>query len=113
MSLGVSALPLKADMLACDCEVSTSAKGTVDFDDVGIAYGGGVEVALGDRWSIKGEGLLLDFDDRQNAANLNDDSDPEDFAELTDIVVWRIGVNYRFGGGYHHAAAPEPAPPLK
>ena len=62
--------------------------------------------------ALRVEGLILDFDDRKNVANLTDDSDPEDFAEFKDIVVWRLGVNYRFGGGGHHEVVEE-APPLK
>ena len=88
-----------AKWTACDCD-DTNQKMTLDFDDVGVAYGGGVEVALANRWSIKGEGLVLDFDDRQRfKTHLLNDEAKDTFPEFRDLVVWRVGVNYRFGGG--------------
>jgi outer membrane immunogenic protein len=107
----VGAAWTKVKWTVCDCEANNQArsKDTLNFDASGLAYGGGIEVALGDRWSIKSEGLILDFDDRKSTARLNAESDPHDFAELEQIVVWRVGVNYRFGSPHQASAVRQPA----
>jgi len=87
-----------AKWTACDCN-DTRDKITLNFDDVGVAYGGGVEVALANRWSIKGEGLVFDFDDQKRfKTRLFEGPNRRDtFPEFSHVIVWRVAVNYRFG----------------
>lgn len=61
----------------------------------GLAYGGGAEWALNDRWSIKGEYLRTDFQRETHSHSYG----PNGFA-LTRVDqerdMGRVGVNYRF-----------------
>lgn len=43
---------------------------------------------------MKIEGLYYNFDQRQNTSGLTFDSDPDDFAQLDNILLARVGVNY-------------------
>ena len=67
--------------------------GYIDFDDIGLAAGLGAEYALGDRWSVKAEGLYLHFDQDEDASDLTHDSDSDDFGELEDGFMIRAGFN--------------------
>jgi len=70
--------------------------GSVDFDDIGLVAGGGVEWGIAENWSWKLEGLWFNFDDNEDASGLTGDSDPGDFAELDDAwLVW-TGIRFRF-----------------
>lgn len=68
--------------------------GKIDLDDVGLAVGGGAEIALDERWSIKADALYMIFDDREKTKDLTGDSEVGDFIKLDDIFVIRIGVNF-------------------
>jgi outer membrane immunogenic protein len=63
--------------------------------DFGWAYGGGIEVALGSNWTAKSEYLLIDVGSRSA-------SSPAAFipdGEITNrFHVFRLGLNYKFGG---------------
>ena len=70
--------------------------GSVDFNDIGLALGGGAEYALDESWSVKAEGLYFLFNDKKDTDNLTSDSDPGDFAELDAAWMGRIGMNFHF-----------------
>lgn len=70
--------------------------GSVDFDNLGVVFGGGVEYALNEKWSLKAEGLYFWFNDDQSTADLTDDSNTTDFADFRNAWVLRIGANYHF-----------------
>jgi outer membrane immunogenic protein len=70
--------------------------GSVDFNDIGLALGGGAEYALDERWSVKAEGLYILFNDKKDTDDLTSDSDPGDFAELDAAWMARIGMNFHF-----------------
>jgi outer membrane immunogenic protein len=68
----------------------------------GVAYGGGLEVALRDGWSIKGEYLRLDLD-AVDAAQTSVTDDPighvyENHTSFGPVDTFKIGVNYSFYG---------------
>lgn len=70
--------------------------GSVDFNDIGLALGGGAEYALDENWSVKAEGLYFLFNDKKDTDNLTSDSDPGDFAELDAAWMARLGMNFHF-----------------
>jgi len=70
-----------------------SENGRIDFDDVGLVAGLGAEYALGERWSLKAEGLYLNFDQDEDGSTLTHDSDSDDFGELEDGFIVRAGFN--------------------
>jgi outer membrane immunogenic protein len=83
-----------------DAEITVSDapgdSGSVDFDDVALVAGGGLEWAWSERWSWKLEGLWFNFDDEEDTRDLTTDSDIGDFVELDDAwVVW-TGLRYHF-----------------
>lgn len=67
--------------------------GSTDLDDVGLALGGGAEIALDERWSIKADALYIIFDDKEKTEDLTSDSEVGDFIELEDLFVIRVGIN--------------------
>jgi len=95
----VGAAWVRGSWTVCDCDTSASPTGSVDFDKVGLAAGGGVTVATAGPWSVGVEGLYLRFNDRQDTSLLTPDSDVGDFAELKNIWIVKGSVNYRFGWG--------------
>jgi outer membrane immunogenic protein len=68
--------------------------GSLDFDDIGLVAGGGVEWGMSEHTSVRLEGLHYDFDDKKSAGNLVGDLD--DSVTLDDAWVVRLGVNWRF-----------------
>jgi opacity protein-like surface antigen len=68
---------------------------SASFSDtlVGVALGGGLDWAISDRWSLRGEYLYLNFNGKSHAAPIagvsNVDSD-------FDAHIGRIALNYRF-----------------
>jgi len=85
---------------ACDCDDSEPVEGSADLSPIGFVAGGGIEVALGEAWSLRTEGLYYGFNEDQDTSDLNDDSAEDDFAGIDDVWVGRIGINYRFGSGF-------------
>jgi outer membrane immunogenic protein len=80
---------------ACDeCGDSPSA-GSLKLKKWALAYGGGVTMDLGGRWSAGVEGTYIKFNDRKDASALNGDSDPGDFAELKNIWIVKGVLNYK------------------
>jgi outer membrane immunogenic protein len=70
--------------------------GSVEFDDVGLVAGGGVEWGIAENWSWKLEGLWFNFDDKQDTSGLTADSDPGDFVKFDDAWVVSTGIGFRF-----------------
>lgn len=71
--------------------------GSVDLNKTGLALGGGIEYALNSSWSIRGEGIHMDFSDDVSLENINDDdTSSEDFVTLDDMFVARVALNYAF-----------------
>jgi opacity protein-like surface antigen len=89
--------------------------GTFSTTKVGSVVGGGVEMALSDRWSIKGEYLHVDFG--QTTVNGSLSSAPAQIlshsADLKADIA-RLGINYHFGAESIARAADMPmkAPPV-
>lgn len=77
-----------------------NAAGTRLSDDdtrthLGAAYGGGVEWAVNDKWSVKGEYLRLNVEKQPYNTSYADGSSATTRVGL-DRDVGRVGVNYRF-----------------
>jgi outer membrane immunogenic protein len=70
--------------------------GTVDFGEVGVVYGAGLEYALGGGFAVKAEGLVYRFDQEIDITDLQSDTKPGDTVTFNDAVVVRAGLNYRF-----------------
>ena len=85
-----------ADYFATDNFPSNSDSGSKSFGNIGLAVGGGIEYAFAQNWSFKAEGLYLLFNDKIATSTLTSDSDADDFAELNDAFVARVGLNYHF-----------------
>ncbi len=72
----------------------------VEFDAMGIVFGGGVEWALSDQWSLRAEYLHYDFDERLDIASVAIsgifDANAGNFVTLDNIDIFRIALNYRF-----------------
>ncbi len=64
-----------------------------DDTEIGYAIGGGLEVALDDRWSVKGEYLYVDLGDVGGRATFGD----EIYKTEADVAFHavRLGVNYK------------------
>jgi outer membrane immunogenic protein len=68
-----------------------------NFEDIGLVAGGGMEWAWNDRWSVKLEGLWINFDESVDITTLTANSDPSDRADFDDAwLVWGA-VNFHFG----------------
>jgi outer membrane immunogenic protein len=67
---------------------------SIDFDDIGLVAGGGVEWGMSDHTSVRLEGLHYNFDDKHSA--VADPSTLNDSVTLDDAWVVRLGVNWRF-----------------
>jgi outer membrane immunogenic protein len=70
--------------------------GSVDFDDVGLVAGGGVEWGVSESLSWKLEGLWFNFDDTVSTGSLVSESTAGDFIKLDDAWVVQTGVRYNF-----------------
>lgn len=71
--------------------------GSLDFDEVGLVAGGGIEWGMSEHTSVRLEGLHYDFDDKKSAGNLvGDPGTFDDSVTLDDAWVVRLGVNWRF-----------------
>jgi outer membrane immunogenic protein len=73
------------------------AEGSEDEVATGWTAGGGVELALGERWSVKGEALYYDLGDI--SVTLTDPAIPtRSIVSSTDLtgVIARGGINFRF-----------------
>jgi outer membrane immunogenic protein len=83
---------------ACDCDGGgNTGIGDVELTPFGFVAGGGIEVLLGDAWTLRGEGLYYGFSEDEDTSDLNGDSGDDDLAGIDDIWVARVGLNYRFG----------------
>lgn len=76
--------------------VDDDEKGSVSLDQVGLAVGGGVEWGATENISLRAEGLYYAFNGREDTSDLTSDADPDDFIELNDIFVARLGASFRF-----------------
>jgi outer membrane immunogenic protein len=61
----------------------------------GYAVGGGVEYALSQNWTVKGEYLYMNFGDEKSNNTVGDT-----FKHEIDLHTAKVGVNYKFGGGH-------------
>lgn len=93
---------VNATYKAQNLDNSSADQGSVSLSGPGFVVGGGVEHAISNRLSVRMEGLYYGFDRRKDTNALTTDSGPSDFALLDDIIVARLGVNYRLN--------PSPAP---
>ena len=87
--------------------------GTFATTRVGGVVGGGVEMALSDRWSVKGEYLFADFG--HTTVNGSVSTVPtQTFSHSADLKenIARLGINYHFGPGSIAHAAEVPAKAL-
>ncbi len=85
-----------ADFTAQDADGFPIDTGSTDLDGAGFVVGGGIEHALTNQLAIRLEGLYYSFNNREFTSTLNNDSDPDDFAALKEIIVARLGMSYRF-----------------
>jgi outer membrane immunogenic protein len=69
--------------------------GTAKLSSIGGVVGGGAEVAIGQRTSLRLEGLYYIFGTNVDTSTLTDDSDDGDFLGLKSICVIRAGINFR------------------
>ncbi len=77
--------------------LDNSVSDSVDFEDVGLVAGGGVEWGINERLSWKLEGLWFNFDDTIDTGSLlPPGSDPTDSITLDDAWVVQTGVRLRF-----------------
>ena len=75
------------------------AFGSIDFDDIGVVVGGGIEFAATDWLSVRLEGLYYIFDDRHDTRGIIADTlVTDDFIEFDDAFVVRAGVSIHLGG---------------
>lgn len=88
---------------------SSSDQGSVWLSGTGFVIGGGIEHAVSDRISVKVEGLYHAFNRRKDTNSLTSDSDAGDFAELKDIAVARLGVNYSLSSRKNNVATRAPS----
>jgi opacity protein-like surface antigen len=81
-------------------DTASTEAGTFATTKAGGVVGGGVEMALGDRWSVKGEYLFADFG--QTTVNGTLSKVPAQIlshsADLQENIA-RLGINYHFGPG--------------
>ena len=66
-----------------------------DNTHTGWTIGGGLEWALWQNWSFKAEYLFIDFDSETYFAGIGGGFDAD-----AQLHTFKIGLNYRFGGGY-------------
>jgi outer membrane immunogenic protein len=111
---GLAAAEIKADYLSGSVGFPASlAAGSANTTRVGWAFGGGIEGAIDRNWSIKAEYLHLDFGSFDQSVTGSGIIVNTNFGGTSVVVtqtvlssfhtratddVFRIGVNYRFGG---------------
>jgi outer membrane immunogenic protein len=76
-------------------EIDPSKVTNLDETLSGYAIGGGVEYALSQNWTVKGEYLYMNFGDEKSS-----NADGDTFKHEIDLHTAKVGVNYKFGGGY-------------
>lgn len=84
---------------AVDDDEPPESAGDVRFQTFGPVVGAGFEHRVTDALSISFEGLYYSFDDKQDASLLTFDSDDGDFADLSGLTFFQMGLRYRFGVG--------------
>ncbi len=106
---------LNAEATTSEGGLDADQQGNTDGKDVsalGIALGAGIEWGMTRNLSVKAEGLYLLFDEFYNLVDLEEgcspDSPPDDGClkvgppnnfQIDDGFVFRLGANWRFGGG--------------
>ena len=60
----------------------------------GFAVGGGIEHAISDKWTIKGEYLFMDFGTNSHTAFVG--AAPVPFSHDIEVHTFKIGLNYKF-----------------
>ena len=73
-----------------DSEIVGNSDFALDETQVGWTAGGGLEFAINERWSVKGEYLYVDL------GRATDDDSSDDFELEAEFSTVRLGVNYRF-----------------
>ena len=72
----------------------------VSFNDIGLVYGGGLEIALTDRLSLRGEVLRHDFDKRLEISHFDTsgvfDANDGNYVQLNHIDIVRVALSYKF-----------------
>jgi opacity protein-like surface antigen len=88
-------------------DFALAQSGVLNATRLGYTFGGGIERAIGDNWSVKAEYLHFGFG-RATATQVQTTDATQvvtQSAELTADMV-RLGLNYRFGGADAAPAAP-------
>jgi len=71
--------------------------GTVDFGEVGVVYGAGLEYSLGGGFGLTADALVYRFEQEIDIADLqSEETKPGDTVTFNEAVVVRVGMNYRF-----------------
>jgi outer membrane immunogenic protein len=97
---GVAYGQVKDNYTAAVAGVGTVATASVDDVRAGWTAGAGIEGAFGGGWSAKVEYLYVDLGKLQQTVTLPPAGITATFnSRLTDNIV-RVGLNYKFGGGY-------------
>jgi outer membrane immunogenic protein len=81
-----------ADASASVVDTAPVYSQSVDFEDVGLVAGGGVEWGVNEKLSWKLEGLWFNFDDTVDTV----DTVADDFITLDDAWVVQTGVRFNF-----------------
>jgi outer membrane immunogenic protein len=83
--------------LRVEQDESNATPDRVGIDSWGGAFGAGLEYSFNQNLSLRAEGqyLLLDDEKSLDRASLND-SDTDDFIDVEDILLFQVGVSYRF-----------------
>ena len=94
---GAAFTSVKTDYLDSDGPVF--ARGSFTDNKTGWAFGGGIETMLWGNWSAKAEYLYLDFGTVEHTMpNLVVAGRTETFSIDMRDHIFRLGLNYRFGG---------------
>ena len=84
----------------------------ISLDDTAPVYGGGVEVGLGRRVSVRAEYLHYDFDRQFNfdelSCNTSEDDEPTGQIVFESLGVVRVGLNMKLGAPFHRDRRPTP-----
>ncbi len=84
-----------AKYTAIDADNGAPDQGSADVSGLGIVVGGGLEHAITRQIALRFEALYYSFRDKVDTSALNVDSAVGDYANVSDIVVARIGVSYQ------------------
>jgi outer membrane immunogenic protein len=94
---GTAGLSLSHTKYTANDNVTTGTDiGSMRLNGIGFVAGGGVEFAVNENWSLKGEGLYFFDGKKKSAGSLTTDSDSDDFAQLKNGYIIRAGINYKF-----------------